>query len=100
VALAVAEIVTNSMKHGYRRKDGPIHLDLARDDLSLSLRIADNGTGLSDEMGAGESGGIGMRMIADLFRQVDATIERQSNAHGLCYLVTIPDRFLTPWSAE
>jgi two-component sensor histidine kinase/integral membrane sensor domain MASE1 len=90
IALAVAEIVTNSLKHGYPGAEGPIHLELAEESEALTISISDDGPGLPDQVAEGAAGGIGMRLITDLFKQVDAAVATTSDSTGLRYEIRVP----------
>jgi len=87
IALATAEIITNAVKHAYPVQGGPIHLSLARDQSMLVLHVRDQGPGFAE---ADIKGRIGMRIIRDLFRQLDAVTEIESTAAGTSFVVRIP----------
>jgi two-component sensor histidine kinase/integral membrane sensor domain MASE1 len=89
IALATAEIVTNAVKHAYRVRGGPIHLTLRRELANLLLQVRDQGPGFAG-VDADTARGIGMRIIRDLFRQLDAAVEIETTSSGTSYVVRIP----------
>lgn len=48
VKTAVSEAVTNSIIHGYEGKEGKINLELFLNDRELTVKVQDNGIGISD----------------------------------------------------
>ncbi|MGE5721726.1 MAG: histidine kinase dimerization/phosphoacceptor domain -containing protein [Sphingomonadales bacterium] len=92
ISLAMAEIVTNSVKHAYRDRGGPIHLALARAGQALSLKVRDEGPGFPEGAFAGSGDTIGMRIVTELFKQVDAAIETEGPEKGASYTIRIPHR--------
>ena len=89
VALATAEIITNAVKHAYPVQGGPIHLSLTRDRSTLVLQVRDQGAGFAGG-DADKADRIGMRIIRDLFRQLDAVTEIETTAAGTSFVVRIP----------
>jgi two-component sensor histidine kinase/integral membrane sensor domain MASE1 len=87
IALATAEIITNAVKHAYPARGGPIRMALRHDGAALLLQVSDEGSGFAE--GDGDPGGIGMRIIRDLFRQLEAVLEIESTSAGTTYVVRI-----------
>lgn len=48
VKMAVSEAVTNSIIHGYEKKDGKIRIHCSMQDKSLYIEIEDHGKGIED----------------------------------------------------
>lgn len=88
IALATAEIITNAIKHAYPARGGAIHLALRRDCGALLLQVRDHGGGFAE--GESDTAGIGLRIIRDLFRQLEAAMEIESTSEGTAYVVRIP----------
>jgi two-component sensor histidine kinase len=77
IAVIVNELVTNAAKHAYPAgTDCVVDVALTRiDDEQLELRLADHGRGLPDGFDPARSGGLGMRVVTALARQLGATLE-------------------------
>lgn len=89
IAVATAEIITNAVQHAYPDRGGPIHLELKRDRSALLLHVRDEGPGFS-EMTQDDTDRVGMRIIHDLFRQLNAAVELESRAAGTSFVIRIP----------
>ena len=48
IKTSVSEAVTNSVIHGYENKDGIITLEFLLEDRLLTIKVSDNGVGISD----------------------------------------------------
>jgi serine/threonine-protein kinase RsbW/stage II sporulation protein AB (anti-sigma F factor) len=70
VALAVSEAATNAIVHGYRGAEGTIHVTAYDEHGELTIRIADEGTGLVPRVQS-PGLGLGLPIIANLARRVD-----------------------------
>lgn len=92
ISLAVAEIVTNSVKHAYPDGGGPIYLEFAEIEGALRLAIRDEGPGLPGPNSGDAVTSMGMKIIIDLFRQVDGVVHQDTEAGGASYLIRIPRR--------
>lgn len=82
LSLLVAEVVTNSLKHGFAGRDtGTITISLERDAAGANvLVIKDDGIGLPPDHDPARSTGLGMRIIQGLVAQLDGTISMASEA--------------------
>jgi two-component sensor histidine kinase len=90
ISLALAEIVTNAVKHAYSDCDGRIHIDLAETDGALRLAIRDDGPGLPPAQDPAAGGSFGLKIILDLFSQVEAVVEPGPEERGASYVIHIP----------
>ena len=48
IKTAVSEAVTNSIIHGYEGKDGSVYLELFLEDRELTVKVRDDGIGITD----------------------------------------------------
>ena len=89
IALMVAEIVTNSLKHAFPDdRDGSITIALTEEPAPLcTLTVADDGVGFADARGNGTREGLGRRVIESLASQLDATTV-SSTDHGARVAIT------------
>jgi two-component sensor histidine kinase len=75
LALVVSELVTNAVKYAFAGRDrGHLRLALRRQGSGARIEVADDGVGLPDGFDPRASGGLGMRIITSLVRQVGGTL--------------------------
>lgn len=89
LALIVAEVVTNSLKHAFPNgRPGTISINLLAEPAPLcTLVVADDGIGFSDAKPNGTQQGLGRRVIESLAAQLDATTT-SSTDHGARVAIT------------
>lgn len=92
LSLIATELVTNAIKYAYPGdKTGPVSLTLRRDPKGkLVLTVCDEGEGLSPdwETRQRDRGGLGMRVIRALLKQIDGELHVDSGrARGACFTV-------------
>ncbi|MGI6879377.1 sensor histidine kinase [Microbacterium sp. gxy059] len=78
LALALTEIVTNSVEHGLAGREGEVEIVAERSDQAMSVRVRDNGGGLPE----GQVGsGLGTQIVRTLIQgELSGTIEWTSIA--------------------
>lgn len=93
LALITTEIMTNALKHAFPGGGpGEIRLTLGRDgDGRLRLVVADDGRGLPDGFEDMAREGLGMRIVAELARQLEATIVWERRTPGTAVVVRFPE---------
>ena len=90
IGLVVAELVTNSVKYAHPG-GAPGQIDVAcYSDLDggLTVAVVDDGVGLPDSFDPATDGGLGMRVIRSLVRQLEGEIDFQSGGLGLAVTIT------------
>lgn len=92
LALMINELVTNTLKHAFRRRadggpEGRIAVELIRQDDHFHIEIADDGVGMEPPKGGGS---FGMKLIKSLARQLDAGIEWRDAKPGTRVVIDIP----------
>jgi two-component sensor histidine kinase len=92
VGFIVGELVTNAVKYAHPTGvDGVIELGCHRAvGGGTTVRVADDGIGLPDGFDASVGGGLGMRMVRSLARQLGATLEFVPEEIGLTVTLTLP----------
>jgi|1186.fasta_scaffold64920_1 PAS domain S-box-containing protein len=92
LALLVNEIVTNAFKYAYPGGAGEVRVTLSVPEARLiRLEIADQGIGLPEDFDlASRSGSLGVRLIANLTRQLGADIKVTSGNSGACFSISTP----------
>jgi PAS domain S-box-containing protein len=79
-ALLVNEVVTNSFKHAFKDRDrGNINIDLQKSEGKIHAHIRDDGSGLPDGFSTEEKDSLGMTLIDNFARQLEADWELGSD---------------------
>ena len=90
LSLLVAEIVTNSLKHGFAGRDrGRILITLEDNGDGRVLVIRDDGIGLAPEHDRADGTGLGMRIVQGLAAQIGGAIT-MSRDNGTVTRVSLP----------
>jgi len=92
LSLIATELVTNAIKYAYPGdKTGPVSLTLRRNAAgNLVLTVCDEGEGLAPdwESRQRDSGGLGMRVVRALLKQINGQLEvDQGRDQGACFTV-------------
>lgn len=92
--LILNELLTNSLKHGFRDDGiGEVRVELAtcegRPD--VQLRVTDTGRGLPPDFEAKRAHSLGLQLVSDLIRQLQGTLEI-SVGPGARFTMTFPIR--------
>ena len=91
VKTAVSEAVTNAVKYAYRDgRAGKIHVRGRQDGASMVVEIADEGPGLKNGLDPRSGGGLGLRLMRALSKQLGGELEFVSKSSGLVVRVTFP----------
>ena len=82
LALILTELVTNAVEHGFEgRESGTVEVIVERQDDALRVEVADDGSGLPTERGAGT--GLGTQIVSTLVtNEMRGTIEWASREGG------------------
>lgn len=85
LGLIVNELLTNALKYAFPDgRKGKIRIEMnATEDASISLKIADDGIGIS---GAAQGTGFGSQLVALLTRQLDGSLRQEANDGTIVYL--------------
>jgi len=77
-ALVLNELLTNSLKHAFPAgRRGLLRVGLHEHDGEVTLTVADDGVGISNDVDPAESASLGMQLVATLSRQLDGKLELQ-----------------------
>ncbi|MFD2239226.1 sensor histidine kinase [Aureimonas populi] len=91
IGLIVNELVTNALKYAYSDGCGTVNVALARKEGELVLEVRDAGAGLPEDFDlAAPRPSFGMRIILNLARQLDATLEAERLAQGTLFRCRMP----------
>jgi two-component sensor histidine kinase len=88
--LILSELVTNALKHafpagaGHEPQPPAIAIDLRRDKSGFVLSVADNGVGLSEPLGAGDTKSLGLRLVGMFAEQLGGTVVFSSDEGTRC----------------
>jgi len=88
----VCEVITNAVKHAYPPETAGAIVVRVRKGASLAVvvEVIDNGPGLPGSFDATVDGGLGLRLIRALAKQLGAIVEYQSELSGLTFRLTLP----------
>jgi two-component sensor histidine kinase len=93
LALIASELITNAIRHA-QRPDGRCNVTMrfARDgENGLSLMIEDDGVGLAAHFDPQRSGGVGMRIITGLLKQLRAKMTTNAGEPGAQFLIILDE---------
>jgi PAS domain S-box-containing protein len=93
IGLVVNELVTNALKYAYPEgRGGPIWVNLRRaPDGSITLEVLDRGVGVPEEFDLfAPTKSLGMRLLVNTIRQLDATASVSRAAPGTRFEIQIP----------
>lgn len=89
LALLTSELITNSLKYAFVERQGILRISLHRNDDQIHLRVCDDGPGLPAGFSVNGTGGLGMRIVGALTRQIRAELSA-SNAPGASFDIVFP----------
>jgi PAS domain S-box-containing protein len=75
LGLIINELITNSIKYAFPGNVGKIMIKLESNHDQLELTIADNGTGISEELVLETSKTLGLQLVNSLINQLDGRLE-------------------------
>lgn len=89
--LIITELVSNALKHAFPdRRTGEIEIELKPvDKHQLQLRVRDNGIGVPEGFKVETARSMGMRLVADLAKQLGGNLNLESN-NGTSVTITFP----------
>lgn len=92
LALIAIELITNAAKYAYPSDSkGPIRIALERPEPNLLImKIADSGAGLPKDFNLEKSRGLGMRIVTNLARSLDAQLETKTCNPGTEFELQVP----------
>jgi two-component sensor histidine kinase len=92
LGLLVGELVTNAVKYAHPTGvAGVIKLFCSAADDATIVRVSDDGVGLPEGFDPATSGGLGLRMIRSLVKQLQGEIAFDSTCLGLNVTIRIPN---------
>jgi two-component sensor histidine kinase len=79
--LLLNELISNALKYAFvNGRRGKITITLSAEDNQITLAVADNGVGISDEQLANSQNTLGLQLIRTLVRQIDADMSIKTDA--------------------
>jgi two-component sensor histidine kinase len=91
LALIVAELLNNSIEHGFAgAKPGLLRMDLERSGSDVILTVRDDGRGLPAGFELSQAKSLGLRIVQALARQIGAKLELLSDQGTTCRLTFAP----------
>jgi PAS domain S-box-containing protein len=90
VGLILNELIANSLKHAFPTGTGDITVELTRSgETAIELTVADNGTGLPDDLAVRRQHAIGLQLVSGLVHQLGGTLEF-SGTDGTTFTIRLP----------
>ncbi len=91
LALVVSELLTNAIKYAYPDDtSGEIYVGLDHASDHVAICIADDGTGLPSDFDPSVLGGLGMKIVTSLLRQVRGTLTLPPRDTGAEFFIRVP----------
>ena len=83
LGLIISEMITNSMKHGFREIENPeLSAEIVKTTKGYELLVKDNGVGLADNFDINKTESLGLEIITILTKQIEGTIDCFNNESG------------------
>ncbi len=90
IGLIVTELITNSLKYAFPgERKGKITLSLRNDPDSVILEIHDDGVGLPKAFSTQDKGGMGIKLVMGLARQVEGNFAIAGDGGGTRCILTL-----------
>ncbi|WP_176556194.1 PAS domain-containing protein [Rubellimicrobium rubrum] len=91
LALVVSELVTNAVKYAFQTCDkGRLQVTLQRTNGGVRIEVADDGVGLPEGFDPLRSGGLGMKIVTSLVRQVRGQLTVDQTGPGTRFMIDLP----------
>ncbi|MBU3028333.1 sensor histidine kinase [Zobellia galactanivorans] len=93
LGLMINEIITNSLKYGFKNKDkGLITIKFEKAQYpNYLLHIGDNGSGFSETVNFRNTKSLGLKLIHMLSLQLKGNIEKDNSEEGTHYIITFQE---------
>lgn len=91
IALIINELISNCMKHAFPtdQRDKCLRLEFHHDGNKITLKVQDNGVGLSPNLDLSSSDSLGISIIRSILDGMQGTLDYETSS-GTCALVQIP----------
>lgn len=95
LGLLINEIITNALKYGLDQKgQGTIYLSIIPQTYpTFQLLIGDDGKGFSDEINHKTTKSLGLKLIRQLVRQLNGSVEKENKTPGTHYSIYFKEIF-------
>jgi len=91
LALAVSELITNAVKYAFPDgRSGRLTVELRDDGDRVDVCVSDDGIGLPQGFDPASGGGLGMRIVTALVRQVRGTLTIRPAEPGAEFVISVP----------
>ncbi len=92
LGLLINEIVTNSLKYGFKNGEGTISIEVRKLKYpNFILHIGDNGTGFPDDINFRNTVTLGLKLIHKLALQLRGNVEKDNSKKGTHYIITFQE---------
>ena len=90
VGLILNELVSNSLKHGFKKGNGEVYIKLKTVDDKYEMVVGDNGTGFPKDLDFRKTESLGLQLVNNLVNQIDGEIKMTTD-HGTEFKITFPE---------
>ncbi|HZW38091.1 MAG TPA: histidine kinase dimerization/phosphoacceptor domain -containing protein [Ignavibacteriaceae bacterium] len=91
IGLIINELLTNCFKYAFpNQKSGEILLTIKEEESKIILIVADNGAGMSKDVGFDNYNSLGLLIVKSLVDQMNGKIEFEDIKKGTAFKITIP----------
>ncbi len=92
LGLLINEIVTNSLKYGFKNAEGTISIEVKKLNYpNFILNIGDNGIGFPDDKNFRNTVTLGLKLIHKLALQLRGNVEKDNSKKGTHYIITFQE---------
>lgn len=90
LSLVVSELVTNAVKYAFGPEGGVLRVSVRRTEGGADVAVADDGKGLPEGFDPVRSGGLGMKIVTALARQLRAEVIVRRVQKGSEFVIRLP----------
>jgi two-component sensor histidine kinase/ligand-binding sensor domain-containing protein len=96
--LIINELVSNSLKHAFREREGEglikVRFNIAEDELHYQFSVSDNGNGIPEGIELENTGSMGLEIVRILTEQLDGKWKCNSGSEGTEFVIEFPRKKL------
>ena len=90
VGLILNELISNSLKHGFKKGNGEVYIKLKAVNDKYEMVVGDNGTGFPKDLDFRKTESLGLQLVNNLVNQIDGVI-KMSTDQGTEFKIIFPE---------